>query len=384
MQNLTGLILLFIFISIKVNSQNLLPNGDFKEQQTCIEFDQKCAPMGWRLTSADPPTYYREFEGEDSTAHTAWTTFVAFSLTEKFYREYLQAPVLCPLIKGEKYLFSITLRPERFAIREFGVKFKDTSTINGVNMLLMETPDFIFADKNYLHKKKNEWLTLTYEYTARGNERYILIGNFKPDEDTDYKPIKAEKFSMKIAYYVKNVSLTSVRNLPLCDYSGLLQRLRNDRYRHSLFSLQFFQDSLAIQATKPKKTRNVLPLAKSDSTIKPPALPTIYFDFDQYALREQSVAELSPVISYLQLHSEVNIAISGHTDDTGLQDYNTSLALKRAETIKEYLISQGIASSRITSNGYGETNPAASNQTVKGRRLNRRAELHFVKIQLTD
>ncbi len=384
MQNFTGLILLFIFISIKVNSQNLLPNGDFKEQLTCIEFDQRCAPMGWRLTSVDPPTYYREFEGEDSTAHTAWTTFVAFSLTEKHYREYLQAPILCPLIKGEKYLFSITVRPERFAIKEFGVKFKDTSTINGVNMQLMETPDFIFADKNYLHNNKNEWLTLTYEYTARGNERYVLIGNFKPDEDTEYKPIKALKISMKIAYYVKNVSLTAMRNIPICDYSALISRLRKDRYRHTLFSLQFFQDSTAIQATKPKKIKHALPKPNNDSTFAAPKLPIIYFDFDQYTLREQSTTDLAPIIAYLSRYTEENIVISGHTDSKGSNSYNDSLALKRADAVKKFLIEQGINAQRITTTTYGETVPASNNTSEEGRQMNRRAEIRILTIQVTD
>ncbi|HEX2936481.1 MAG TPA: OmpA family protein, partial [Bacteroidales bacterium] len=230
-----------------------------------------------------------------------------------------------------------------------------------------------------------EWFTLTYEYTARGNERYVLIGNFKPDEDTEYKPVKSEKISMKIAYYVKNVSLTSVHSLPVCDYSLLLQRLRNDRHRHSLFSLQFFQDSLAIQATKPKKIKHVPAPVIPDSIITPPpSLPTIYFDFDQYALQEHAVAELSTLISYLQSHTEVNIVISGHTDDKGTLEYNNILATKRAETVKEYIISKGVQPNRITTNGYGETNPATDNRTDKGRQLNRRVEIRLLNIQLID
>jgi OmpA-OmpF porin, OOP family len=385
MQNIFWPLLLFIIIiNNGVKAQNLLPNGDFKEQQICVEFEQKCAPMGWRLTSIDPPTYYRQFEGTDTSAHVAWATFVALSLTEKLYREYLQAPLLCPLIKGEKYRFSISLRPEMFAIKEFGVKFCDTSTITGVNILLMETPDIVFSDKNYLYKKKNEWMTLTYDYTANGTERYILIGNFKADEDTEYKSVKALKISMKIAYYVKNVSLTAVRDIPVCDYSELIKRLRNDRHRHTLFSLQFFQDTLAIQATKPKKNKPMATKPRIDSTIVIPLLPIIYFDTDKYTLREKFTKDLLAVVAYLQKFPEVNLTISGHTDNAGTDKYNEVLSDKRAKTVHEFFISHGISSHRITVNSFGEKNPVSNNLTEEGKQLNRRAELRFLTIQNID
>ena len=69
-----------------------------------------------------------------------------------------------------------------------------------------------------------------------------------------------------------------------------------------------------------------------------------------------------------------HLAISGHTDDVGNDEYNQTLSDKRAAAVRRYLINQGIDENRMTSHGYGETRPIADNKTKQGRALNRRVE----------
>ena len=69
------------------------------------------------------------------------------------------------------------------------------------------------------------------------------------------------------------------------------------------------------------------------------------------------------------------LEVEGHTDSVGTDDYNQSLSERRAESVKSYLIQQGIDRSSITSRGFGESQPVASNDTADGRQRNRRVEL---------
>lgn len=377
---------IFIFIVNKPGyTQNLLPNGDFREQLTCIEFNQKCAPMGWRLTSADPPTYYRALKNNDSIAFSAWTAFIALNFIEKQYREYLQAPLLCQLTPGEKYLFSITIQPEKYAIKEFGIRFTENATILRANVLIPGKPDIIFHDNAYLFKKRGDWHTLTYEYFARGDEHYILIGNFLPDEETQYKSEKSGKKTMRIAYFIKNISLKPFKDTVLCDCSDLLKRLRHDRYRHTLFTNHFFQDSLALTLSKTTYKNNtafteIHTEKPGDSTM----FPVIYFDFDQYSLREKSIVDLTSFTLYLKGIPEKTILLTGHTDSIGSTPYNDWLSLKRANAIKLFLIKQSIGPSQIKTFGKGSAEPITENNTPAGRQTNRRVEIKVLNKSIND
>lgn len=107
-------------------------------------------------------------------------------------------------------------------------------------------------------------------------------------------------------------------------------------------------------------------------------LKNIFFDTDSYALKEKSITELQRVIRFLQDNPAVRIEISGHTDNTGLPSYNQKLSENRALAVSNYLISNGIDKSRISSRGYGHTRPVATNDTPEGRQQNRRIEFRVI------
>ena len=73
--------------------------------------------------------------------------------------------------------------------------------------------------------------------------------------------------------------------------------------------------------------------------------------------------------------SDVKVEVIGHTDSVGSAEYNQVLSEKRADAVKAYLVAHGIAAERISVSGYGESRPRASNDTIEGRRLNRRVEI---------
>lgn len=105
------------------------------------------------------------------------------------------------------------------------------------------------------------------------------------------------------------------------------------------------------------------------------SMSDILFDVDKASLKGDLKTSLAKVAGILSVYQELNISVEGHTDDTGSDDYNMKLSEQRAQNVKEFLMSQGIDESRLSSKGYGKTMPVASNKTKKGKQKNRRVDL---------
>jgi outer membrane protein OmpA-like peptidoglycan-associated protein len=103
-------------------------------------------------------------------------------------------------------------------------------------------------------------------------------------------------------------------------------------------------------------------------------LKNIFFDFDKASIRPESVNELERLIKLLNDNPALKIELSSHTDSRGSDDYNMKLSDNRSKSVVEFLISKGIAASRLVPKGYGETKPIDSNENEEGRQNNRRTE----------
>jgi OmpA-OmpF porin, OOP family len=114
-------------------------------------------------------------------------------------------------------------------------------------------------------------------------------------------------------------------------------------------------------------------------------LNNVFFDFDKYSLRPESFIELDRVVNFLNEYPNIEIEMSAHTDSKGADEYNMALSDNRAKSVKEYILSKGIAATRIISKGYGEIKPVAANTNTdgtdnpEGRQLNRRVEFTILK-----
>ena len=108
------------------------------------------------------------------------------------------------------------------------------------------------------------------------------------------------------------------------------------------------------------------------------ATAEILFDFDSAIIKPQFHPALADVITVLQNNPDLKIEIQGNTDNTGPESYNKMLSEKRAQAVKEYMISKGIASDRLKAVGFGASRNVASNENEAGRALNRRID--FVPI----
>ena len=106
----------------------------------------------------------------------------------------------------------------------------------------------------------------------------------------------------------------------------------------------------------------------------PVTLSNVYFVFAKHYLQTKSYTELDRLVRLLKANPDKKVEIAAHTDWIGSNADNLQLSKDRAEAARQYLIAKGIDASRIIAKGYGETKPAASNNTAEGRQLNRRIE----------
>ncbi|MBW8371283.1 MAG: OmpA family protein [Thiobacillus sp.] len=104
-------------------------------------------------------------------------------------------------------------------------------------------------------------------------------------------------------------------------------------------------------------------------------LEGVNFDFDKASLRQEDIGSLDNDVATLKSWGDVNIEVAGHTDSMGSDAYNMKLSQQRAEAVRNFLISRGVAADRLTAKGYGESQPVADNATDEGRFKNRRVEL---------
>ncbi|MAT93244.1 MAG: hypothetical protein CME59_11655 [Halioglobus sp.] len=104
----------------------------------------------------------------------------------------------------------------------------------------------------------------------------------------------------------------------------------------------------------------------------------ITFQTDSYNLRGNFYPVLNSVGLVLAQYHETTMRVSGHTDNTGSRAYNLELSGKRARSVADYLVTQGVAQSRMYVEGLGFDQPIADNGTAEGRARNRRVELHIL------
>jgi outer membrane protein OmpA-like peptidoglycan-associated protein len=128
-----------------------------------------------------------------------------------------------------------------------------------------------------------------------------------------------------------------------------------------------------------ERARNELKIQQLENeTLKIDISSEVSFDFDSASLKSAFTPTLNKVADILQRYPNTIIHVVGHTDSVGSESYNMKLSERRAQSVVDYLSTEGVSSNRLFAIGKGESEPRATNDTEAGRQLNRRVEL-FVK-----
>jgi OmpA-OmpF porin, OOP family len=257
--------------------------------------------------------------------------------TRTKFLEYLEAKLIEPLKKDKEYLVELYIcKAERSigTLKEFGILFSNKKIWGITNRGISIKPQIIFTDpKGY--KNKKEWIKLSAIYMATGDEVVLTFGHFNYDPSDD-------KHKILCHYYVDDVSVTPINN-NLTTESDINQEI--------------------IEPDKP--------VFEIGETI---VLENIFFKTNESELLPESFKELDKLTRYLIETPNINIEISGHTDNTGNENQNKVLSELRANAVADYLKSKSISETRIKYQGKGSLNPISTNETDEGRQKNRRVE----------
>ncbi len=266
------------------------------------------------------------------------------------YREYVQASLTGPLVKGERYELSFYISlAERsdFAIREFGVLFSDKPLKFDTKKNLSRKVRYSASDIRYnyikipdkeFYRDTEDWVEVRTAFTAQGMERFMTLGNFENNAST-LKTKRKRQAKQGAYYYLDLVSLRGPEGL---------------------------NSTVNMDPMDPDERKETYTL-DAEHTFE-----NVLFEFDRYQLSEAAKQEVKQVYEYLRQHPDYTITVHGHTDNVGTSRYNQGLSESRCKAVTEHLLRLGLSSSRVSWVGQGGSSPIASNDTEVGRRQNRR------------
>jgi len=446
----------FICFQSKAQEKNLVLNPGFENYDRCPEdytpenLSHKLVP-GWSYPTRATPDYFnrcsprnvgipRNFAGESETHGGDGYVGAILSGTEESYREYIQGTLSVPMVKGNQYcvrFFYKLASYSRFAVDQMSLYFSATEIKNDININLSYAPQITNKVGLFLDNI-NEWEEFCTVYTASGNERFFIIGNFRNYDNTNYVVTDKNVVNLRnkayAYYYFDDVSISPLENCLNCPcvlhdfesrvietrYSGgkdpvtgKVARIVNDgAIRIGLIGgVQPYTVTWNIGMTgtelrnlpagtyvyTAKDKNNCLssdtviftePVIEKDDFLEglkaieegsAVVLENIFFEFNKTELLPESFNELNKVVQFMLEEDIKEIEISGHTDNEGSDSYNQKLSEGRAASVVSYLSSQGIDPERMVAVGYGESRPVDTNSSDEGRAQNRRVEFVLIK-----
>ena len=187
--------------------------------------------------------------------------------------------------------------------------------------------------------------------------------------DAEYELIK-----LKTGQVIASGATDKSGSFLLCLPSGFNYGLNVNKAGYLFYSDNFMLEGIH-SVSEPFNKRILLKPIKVGETIQ---LTNVFYEFDSWELKKESIAELNRLYDLLRENTTISVEIGGYTDSIGTDAYNLSLSERRARSVVSYLMDKGISGDRLTSRGYGAAFPIGNNITDNGRRLNRRTEVKII------
>lgn len=353
----------FLFIYNNGNAQNLFANPGFEDINNCTEYHADCAPEAWFNIPATIHLVKGRFAQRPVLGHMVLLVPVGnVVLTFSAKKRFIYTLLTCPLLVGEKYSLSFFINTANKPFEKLDFYFTDKEpTLSSFNTL-NKSPSFTLSSQNIDDDYKLGWKHVQYEFTADGNQRFCVVGNFSPLQQ-NYEMKDAMNAGGDVFYFIDEILLKPISNIALCpDYNDNIQKMYVQNYRHS-DDITFVKDTPVI-AKKPHFIKDTV------------TIPSVLFEVNSAVLKPAIIKILDSVINKISNIKIAKIEINGHTDNTGTVAVNEALSLSRAVSVKKYLAEKVPESSdRLFVSGKGQNLPVAENNTENGRRKNRRVEI---------
>lgn len=394
MRKLSALLLLLLPIFTRLSAQdtittdstnvNLVFNGSFEEYRYCPKRVDAVGILvnveGWYQPTKGSADYFNvcgskecgvpvnklgkqmPFDGDG---------YCGIYCSKNDYREYLQTRLRRKLHKGDSIMvsFHVSLSEESTgAVSTIGALFTKQSVSDTVRSILLhkeyeqlsEDVSQVIAtvyDPQIVNPidiplvDMRGWQCISGVFVAQGDEQYVTIGNFYPQELSGFvEPDSLTKLLPGAYYYLDDITIKCLNCRP---------PVTDDMNVDSNY-LTPEQPAFSVGSTFVMKD--------------------IFFEFDKSTILQQSYFELMKLISLLETYPQMKIEIRGHTDAKGSDAYNLRLSENRAKAVADYLIMKGVNEKRLRSKGYGKALPIDTNDTEEGRANNRRVEFKILSM----
>jgi len=155
---------------------------------------------------------------------------------------------------------------------------------------------------------------------------------------------------------------------------GAEQKLAADQARSESDAAYLAAANSEQQTTELQRQIEVLQARVTDRGLVL-TLGDVLFEIGRADLKTGTAGNLNKLVFFLNKHPDRSVAIEGYTDSVGSEEYNQALSQRRADSVRSYLVRQGIGSGRLTASGMGMSDPVAGNDSAAGRQQNRRVEV---------
>lgn len=357
------LLLMSILFAQEIAAQNLVADPGFEKLRYCPGgISMLNVSKHWYSPSAGTPDIFNKCNGRGTQVSVprnicgkqtpfegnGYAGLILYEPDYYDYKEYIRTSLLQYLKKDAEYELAIMISladNSSYAVQDIQAAFTSTSASSLKYTSLEIQPDLTLRGNDEYLTDKKKWMKLKGVYKAKGNERYLTIGNFTPAKYGKPRLINKNGDIPSAYYFIDAVSFTLIKDAP----------------------------------SSPNEESEVQ--QETDSIIEGRTfiLKNILFETDKDVLLPQSIEELKKLKQILLDLPTLEIEIIGHTDNRATFKHNADLSERRAKAVVNFLVSEGIEKARLSYSGKGEAEPVATNETEEGRALNRRVEFRVMK-----
>jgi OOP family OmpA-OmpF porin len=343
-----------LFCIAPTSAQNLVPNPSFEEYSFLPTNDlgaMRCVNEWTTPNGTNGDYFHPDARGKHygvpnnqygRTAAHSGKAYAGICIGDGI-SEYLQNELTETLVKGAVYrveFFVCKSKLKRGTVNNLGVLLVDKILLTGPMGGIVAKPQISFKEPDGF--KETDWIKLSYDFTAEGGEKTVIIGSF-----LERGGVEVKKYSH---YHIDDVSV--VRLTPAAVEAVI---------------------EVPEPAEEPVFHSEEIAVGNSIS------LSNIYFETGKSELLPTSHAELDQLVALLTERPTIEIEIVGHTDNTGSEQANLKLSAERAKSVLHYLTAQNIAAARLSAEGQGSSHPLFPNDSEEDREKNRRVEFVILR-----
>ena len=329
--------------------KNLIPNPSFETRKSKGS-DIKVATPWKGIGTVD---YYMKPDKRDTSKYKGARTGISYAglRFQADYKEYMYVKLEEQLEKGETYHFKMYIRlleahNVTVTVKQLGAYFSETEFYVG-----MEFDEKGLVDTTYNKGISGtlSWILIQGDYLAQGNEKYIIIGNFRTKMKDDFvKKNKRSLFAFQEAYYY-------------------------------LDDLSLRKKLVEVDSSLIETEGGIVPWLPADFKAgKTFVIKDLEFEKGTAVILTTSYTILDELVKALNTHPLMEIQINGHVDKFGTEEEERKLSKERARAVYAYLKANGVINQMIFK-GYGSSQPVAPNNSEEYKAKNRRVEVQVVK-----